>query len=346
MKKRIWVGIFSAAGLLLLILDTKTALSGAAEGISLCLQTVIPSLFPFFVLSVLLTSTLLHFQRPAFRRICGVLKIPENTLFLFLIGLLSGYPAGAQNVSAAYSGGQLSKDAASKLVTVCNNAGPAFIFGMGIAVLGSARLSWLLWGIQILSAVCLSMLSDTPKGQSLRKTVPPGISLTNALRRSVWNMGIVCGWVVLFRILLSFLGRWIFWMLPTTATFLISGMLELANGCCSLPALPCAGTRLLLFAFFCGFGGLCVTLQTLSVTTINDFSAGKYLFAKLTQGCICLLLANLAQFVLPTAQRSFLSVSILTPVVIICIVYWLSGKKVVAFRKILLYNKEKSNVGR
>ena len=36
-----------ALGMIVLILDSKTALSGCREGVTLCLNVVIPSLFPF-----------------------------------------------------------------------------------------------------------------------------------------------------------------------------------------------------------------------------------------------------------------------------------------------------------
>ena len=42
----------AALGMLVLILDSKTALAGAREGIDLCIRTVIPSLFPFFLFFV------------------------------------------------------------------------------------------------------------------------------------------------------------------------------------------------------------------------------------------------------------------------------------------------------
>ena len=47
-------GFAAGAAMLMLILDGRTALTGAAEGIDLCIRTVIPALFPFFVLSPLL----------------------------------------------------------------------------------------------------------------------------------------------------------------------------------------------------------------------------------------------------------------------------------------------------
>ena len=52
------IALLSAIGMMMLILDSKTALQGAANGIELCFRTLIPSLYPFFVLSILLTSAL------------------------------------------------------------------------------------------------------------------------------------------------------------------------------------------------------------------------------------------------------------------------------------------------
>ena len=44
-----FLGISAAVGLLVLIFDSSLAIQGAREGVELCLRTVIPSLFPFFV---------------------------------------------------------------------------------------------------------------------------------------------------------------------------------------------------------------------------------------------------------------------------------------------------------
>ena len=55
-------GIFSCMGILVLILDGKTALAGAMAGMELCMKTVIPSLFPFLFLCSLLTNSLWGLQ--------------------------------------------------------------------------------------------------------------------------------------------------------------------------------------------------------------------------------------------------------------------------------------------
>ena len=55
--------ILPACGMMMLILDSQTAMHGAAEGIVLCINSVVPSLFPFFVLSILLTNRVLNSHR-------------------------------------------------------------------------------------------------------------------------------------------------------------------------------------------------------------------------------------------------------------------------------------------
>ena len=145
--------LFAALGMLVLILDAQTAVSGAKAGIELCLGTVIPSLFPFFVLSMLLTSSLVgrssRFLGPL-GKFCGM---PAGSESLLAVGLLGGYPVGAQNISRAREAGQLSGEDARRLLGFCNNAGPAFLFGMAAAQFTEWWMGWALWGIHILSAL-------------------------------------------------------------------------------------------------------------------------------------------------------------------------------------------------
>ena len=118
-------------------------------------------------------------------------------------------------------------------------------------------------------------------------------------------MGIVCGWVVIFRVILAFTKRWFLWLLPGDWAFVISGLLELANGCIALKSVASIGKGFLLMAAFLGFGGICVTLQTFGVISGSGLT-GKYYFpGKVTQGCISVLLATVCQYVLSPEQRYF-----------------------------------------
>ena len=81
--------------MLALILDGRTAIDGARQGIELCLRTVIPSLFPFFVLSILLTSSLLGSSLAVLRPLGRLFGMPDGAESLLIPAFLGGYPVAA-----------------------------------------------------------------------------------------------------------------------------------------------------------------------------------------------------------------------------------------------------------
>ena len=84
---RISIWIF---GLLLLILDTKTAKSSTYEGIELCLRVIIPSLFPFFFITSYLNTALLGISVPGLNRIMKWVHFPSGGDSLLVLGLIGG----------------------------------------------------------------------------------------------------------------------------------------------------------------------------------------------------------------------------------------------------------------
>lgn len=286
-------GIASATGIALLILDSKTALAGAQQGVALCIQTVIPSLFPFFLFSILLTSSLMGRQIPFLRPLRRWCRIPEGAQSILIAGFLGGYPVGAQCISQALDTGQLSPNDAKRLLGFCNNCGPAFLFGMAASLFEAWYAPWILWGIHIVSALCVgAIIPGRPqKCTTLGKSV---ISPVLALTQSVRIMAGVCGWVVLFRVLIAFLNRWVLWYPAIEYQVTISGLLELSNGCVTLHELSDWKLRFILCAGFLGFGGLCVTMQTLSVAS-SKLDKRLYFPGKVLHGCISLCLACIIQ---------------------------------------------------
>ena len=290
MKSRnTWTGLLAAAGMLVLILDTRWALEGMRTGIGLCLEVLIPSLFPFFVLSVWMTGNLLGADLAVLRPLGRLSGVPAGAESLLLTGFLGGYPVGAQNVALARRWGQLSREGAWHLLRFCSNAGPAFFFGVIGGAFDSPGTVWLLWSIHMVSALLTGVLSRPRKNSAPVGMEPKALPLPAALKQAVAVMGQVCGWVVLFRMLLCYLEGWLLWALPAGWQAVAAGALELANGCVRLREITSPEYRFLAAAGLTALGGLCVTLQTLSVT--DGLSLRPYLWGKLMQTCLSLLLA-------------------------------------------------------
>lgn len=296
-------GVIASIGMALLILDSKTALSGAQSGVELCIRTVIPSLFPFFVLSAILTASLTGKRLRLLAGIRRLCRIPQGAESLLLVGLLGGYPVGAQCINQACHNGKISSRDARRMLAFCNNCGPAFLFGMTASLFDEWWIPWVLWCIHILSALLTGYLIPGQPEACISTEIANPVTPVQALNLAIKSMAGVCGWVVVFRVMIAFLNRWIFYSFPTEVQITISGLLELSNGCVELYQIDDAGLRFLLCAGFIGFGGLCVTMQTVSVT---PSIAGRSLYfpGKVLQCCLSLVMAIGLQQAFPGSHLS------------------------------------------
>lgn len=288
-KRTLLYGLSAGLAMAVLILDTKTAFAGAQSGVALCVRTVIPSLFPFILLSILITGSLAGRQIPLLRPLGKLCRIPTGGESLLLAGLLGGYPVGAQCVAQAYRTGSLSKSDARRMLGFCSNAGPSFIFGMAAVLFSSPAAAWVLWGIHILAALLTAMLLPGKPGQAVKTAQRRQVGISDALQQSLRVMAGICGWVVVFRIVIEFCQRWFLWLLPEAGAVLFCGVLELTNGCCMLSQLGSEGLRFVLCAVMLGFGGACVGMQTVTVT--RGIGTGMYFPGKLLQCLLSFLLA-------------------------------------------------------
>jgi len=323
--------------MLILTLDTKTALLGASAALELCIKILIPSLFPFLVLSSLCCGLLLGTRFALLTKLLRPCRLPAGAETVFLIGILGGYPIGAKLVSDAFRRGDLEKSDAEHMLMFCSNAGPAFIFGVLGSLFSQFWAPWLLWLLHVVSAWAVGVLTA-------RKGSAKSLTVTNALPRltkSLEAMGLICCWVILFKILLTFLDKWFLGSLPTPLRILISGLGELSNGCLLLGQLDNPGLRFLLAFAMLTFGGSCIAMQT--VTIIGPLSPGKYLYGKLLQTLIGLLLALPLQALLFASPLSRWEIPFLVILALTCILLPKQiPKKVVAFRKKMVYNTEKA----
>lgn len=303
-------GLLAGIGILILILDSGTALAGAQDGIALCLQSVIPSIFPFLVLTGVLLPYLVGKPRAILRPVSRLLGIPPGTEGIFFAGLLGGYPTGALMVTQAWKSGRISRGNAERMLAFCSNAGPSFLFGILAARYPSIWMLWALWGIHIISAILVAAVMPGKAGNDAPAVGFSPMTWSDSLKNAVKTMGCICGWVIFFRVMLAFLDRWVLWLLPITARIAVHGILELANGCCSLEQVPTVGLRFVICSGMLAFGGICVLLQTSSVT--DKLSLRYHLAGKLLQTVFSILFSLLSQQLIFCSEDK-LDISFLLP---------------------------------
>lgn len=288
--------IFTCISMLAMIFDSKTAFIGASQGVNICIYTVVPSLLPFFVFSVYMTSELAGKRLRILQPIAAICGIPAGGEALLIMGLLGGYPIGAKCVANSYEQGKISRETAERLLGFCSNAGPPFIFGMMAALFSNLAAPWLLWMIHISTAIFTGYLLPGKQKLQISNTTNEQITFSKALLQSLKALANVCCWVILFRMLISFITTWFLWLFPLEIQVMISGILELVNGCQMLRFISSEAVRFILSSCFLSFGGICVFLQTVSVT--GKLGTGMYLKGKLIQTYFSFVLSVLCSLIL------------------------------------------------
>lgn len=324
--------LFAAAGLLI---APKTTSEAAREGLYICIDVLIPSLFPFFVVSTLAIEMGLArvIGRAADRFMRPLFNVGGACAAAVAMGFLGGYPVGAKCALSLYEKKLCSKEETERLLAFCNNSGPAFILGAaGVGILGSSSAGWLLYLTHTAASLTVGFLfrfykrktPATPQGYDGGSSV---VSLPDAFVRSVRtsfsSVFYISSFVIFFTVVirLLFTGG----ILPVAADFLsrlftplgltgqtaqnlLTGLIELTSGLFSLQGGATArlAGKMAMAAFMLGWAGLSVHCQVLSFIGQSGLSARTYIAGKLLHGCIsaiyAFLLTGLLGWDLPAAE--------------------------------------------
>ena len=335
MKKKFHTAasIVYAAVAFILIIDSPFAINSAKDALTMCLNIIIPSLFPLCVLTSLLTDQLLTNQYRSLNIIRKLCNTNSNSANIFFAGLLGGYPLGARLTANAYRDGTISKKQALQMLAFSSNAGPAFIFGLCTSLFTNHLAALCLWSIHICTAILTARM--IPSHGSTPPTAPHKIkSIQETVQSAVKTMGNICGWIILFRIIAAFMDRWLLFMLPPFISSIVQCALELSTGIINLGSIKNELARFIICSGALSFGGICVILQTKSV--INDLSIEPYIRGKLIQTPISCILAFLTGGVLLHSNITMLS-PLIPPLIIFFAVIL---QKTMAFFRKIIYNTE------
>ncbi|WFT76627.1 sporulation integral membrane protein YlbJ [Halobacillus naozhouensis] len=311
-----------------LIMYPDTVLSASLRGMDLWATKVFPSLLPFFIIAELLFGFgVVHgvgalcerFMRPLF-------NVPGAGGFVWVMGMVSGYPAGAKWTRDLRENGQVTKVEAERLVAFTNASSPLFLFGVVAgAFFGNTGLGLMIaaahYGGNFLVGLGMRFYrygEDKPTGHSHKKSVkealhilhhtrindgrPLGQLLGDAVMRSIKTLILVGGFIMLFSVvtdllkqtgvihlsslLLTLFGIPEVFQLPLTA-----GLFEITTGVAALTDTNTSLLAQLVFvSFILGFHGLSIQAQIASILADTDIRFAPYAWARLAHGTIAAVL--------------------------------------------------------
>ena len=287
--------------LIALLLFSRTPAENVRRSLSLCYRTVIPSIFPFMVISSFMIRTGAHaaltslFGKP----IKALFGCSERAAVSVILGFLSGFPIGASSAVSLYDNGEISKSELERLLTFINNPGAAFVIGgVGLSIFNSAQIGRILYFSVLLSSVGAGVISrliykkNTPSPvfrASKENTSKMSIAsaFTGAISDSALNMLTVCACVVFFSVPVGIISELLAPLgFPASIRALLSSFFEISGGCGASGELSSPTGALMICAFACSWSGLSVHLQVFSACRGRGISFSPYLISKLLQGVI------------------------------------------------------------
>lgn len=276
----------------LLLIRPGDAGAAVRDGMQLCAKTVVPSLFPFFVVTALLLrlgldSVLRPVCAPFMRPLFGLRGECAAPL---LAGFLGGYPTGARSAAQLYEQGALTRAEAELLLGFCNNCGVGFLVGfVGAGIFSSVRTGLLLLAVHIASALLSGMVLCRaarrqdgppllPACQLPAHSVPFSAALVASVSGALSSTLTVCAYIVFFRTVTA--------LLPASLPRIVTGAVEMVAAVASLrgDAFGFAAA-----AGITAWGGLSVHCQTMAV--VGELSLRYHVMGKILQTGVAVVMA-------------------------------------------------------
>ncbi len=296
--------LMSSLTFFLLVFCSEEAMAAMQDALALCAKTVIPSLFPFMVVSELIVhsgvaTAIGQLCAPVTQRIFGIRGAGTAPL---LLGTLCGFPVGAKSAASLYEAGKISRSELCHLLCFCNQPSSAFVVSaVGISLFGSRRFGWLLYGITLTSGlvvgiVCRFLISkdNTPPHEckESREDHPLGVAcFTESITGAARGMLSVCAFVCFFATLVGCLSAIpALAYAPDALRALTFGFFELTGGVSRAATCPSITTAACLSAWCVGWSGLSVHFQVMSLCDRCGVSFRPYFAAKAAQGVLTVLL--------------------------------------------------------
>ena len=281
--------------------SSEAAAKYVGAGVLVCTKSLIPSLFPFMVVSSLFVSSGLDsfVGRTLGRPLGKLLGLSGKGAGAVLIGFACGFPVGARCGAQLVLSGKISREEFVRILCICSvPSAPFLIRVLGNDMLGSALAGGIVWLSCILSAltvgIFLARVKPIKKESSwgaTQKTSLPRFSeaLTYAIKDGARGMFYVCAFVIFFS---AFLGALEDALSPlaigNTENALLFSVFELTSGIKKVCALD-TSMRLPLCALCAGWSGLSVHFQTMAISGGTGVRFFPYVLSHLVRSLLSFL---------------------------------------------------------
>ena len=288
------------------LIQKEFIFSIVSYSLNVWIQNLLPSMFPFFVVSDILVSYhIINYIPRIFKNVfCSLFKVSESVITIFFLSFLSGFPSNARIIRMMYESGEISKEEGNRALLFTHFSNPMFILStVGVMFLHNEKYGYIILISHFLGNVIIGIATRwmnysfhydyTQKfceSQNFSKV------FIRAIRSSIDTCLLILGTVTCFLICSSLLTY--YFDFGYYGNTVIKGIMEITIGLKKLSLLSIPDIyKVVIATMFLSFGGLSVHLQVLSQIVDIDLSYHLYFVARIfhaiISGGICYLLFRL-----------------------------------------------------
>jgi len=301
MKKKLNIIIITISIFFLIeiILNRNLIFDTIGFSLNIWITSILPALFPFFVISDILNNYNIINYIPIFLKniFKKLFNISDNSLFIFFISILSGFPSNARNIKNLYKENKLTKDESEHLLFFTHFSNPMFILGTLVVIFFNNKLL----GIPILIshylpnfiiAFLLRKYNNPVNNYSTNKKNNPkfGITFSKSIKSSIDSLLLILGTLSVFLIISTIIIN--LFNLSSINSLLVKSILELTSGLKELSMIN-FNNRMLIILSSCilSFGGLSVHMQVINELTDTDISYRNFFIGRIFQTTLSLIIS-------------------------------------------------------
>ena len=253
------------------------------------ITSIIPSLFPLFILSdILINYNITNYIPKAIKKIFTKLfNVSDNIITIFFLSILSGFPSSARNIRMMYDKKIITDKEASHALIFTHFSNPLFILGtisvfflknntLGIIILISHYIPNIILGITTrkLNKPINNIYNIKYNNLNFSKI------MINAIKNSIDTLLTILGTLSCFLVLSSIIINRI--NLDPYTGGILKGILEITMGLNSIANLNIPNIyKTIITSMLLSFGGLSIHMQVLSFLIDTNISYKKFFIARI-----------------------------------------------------------------
>lgn len=289
----------------LFLVYSKEIMETVTFSISIWKDNLLPSLFPFFIISELLINYgLVELLSESLKNFMNkVFHLPGECSFVIIGSLISGFPSSSKYINELLNQGKITLKDAEYLLKFNHFSNPLFVIGtIGTLLLNNKKLGLIILLVHIMSNFLIAIIFRSKEcNYSSKSSLLKGINkmhkkridnnssfisiLTDSIFKTFKTLLLLLGIITFFLIISTLIKQ----ILPTNdfVYSIISGLLEMTGGIKNISSLNIPiSIKTSIISFFISFGGFSIHMQVMSILSNYKIKYFPYFISRLLHGII------------------------------------------------------------